>query len=375
MSLDEDIQQQIINCLATSSSESSSEDGLAEVYSESDNDSDNGQCQTCTINNCKTSAEADYWKAIVEMNGLDVGSPSINVLTDTQKSLLDLAENIKDPEIKLKFLEICYKNQKTEDNLPIDQYSMRKVMKRIKNVSTADKPTTTLDLKNEINILKSEIKQLQNTNTIIFHDLKSIKQQLNNKQDNHVESSKTESTDKPESSEQYLMLMNQVVFQKWYIRITLVIKPDFIIKDAIALVDSGADMNCIQEGLIPTKYFQKTTQSLTSASGKTMNIKYKIPEALICNQGLCLPTSFVLICNMNQSIILGTPFLCLLMPISKIDTLGIHTTLNNRHIVFEFITEPYTKELNQVKHMIYSKEKQINFIQKEIKFLSTEQRI
>ncbi|HEX7870685.1 MAG TPA: hypothetical protein VF455_11300 [Chryseobacterium sp.] len=83
------------------------------------------------------------------------------------------------------------------------------------------------------------------------------------------------------------MLMNQVVFQKWYIRITLIIKSDFIIKDAIALVDSGADMNCIQEGLIPTKYFQKTTQSLTSASGNTMNIKYKIPEALICNQGLC----------------------------------------------------------------------------------------
>ncbi|HEX8017342.1 MAG TPA: reverse transcriptase family protein [Flavobacterium sp.] len=79
--------------------------------------------------------------------------------------------------------------------------------------------------------------------------------------------------------------------------------------------------------------------------------------------------------NMNQSIILGTPFRCLLMPISKIDTLGIHTTLNNRHIVFEFITEPYTKELNQVKHMIYSKEKQINFIQKEIKFLSADQRI
>ncbi|HEX7870684.1 MAG TPA: C2HC-type zinc finger protein, partial [Chryseobacterium sp.] len=110
MSLDEDIQQQIINCLATSSSESCSEDGLAKFYSESDNDSDNEQCQTCIINNRNTSAEADYWKAIVEMNGLDVGSPSINVLTDTQKSLLDFADNIKEPEIKLKFLEICYKN-------------------------------------------------------------------------------------------------------------------------------------------------------------------------------------------------------------------------------------------------------------------------
>ena len=86
------------------------------------------------------------------------------------------------------------------------------------------------------------------------------------------------------------------------------IKPDFIIKDAIALVDSGADMNCIQEGLILTKYFHKTMQSLTSASGNTLYIQYKLPEVLICNQGLYLPTSFVLIKNMSQAIILGNSF-------------------------------------------------------------------
>ena len=74
-------------------------------------------------------------------------------------------------------------------------------------------------------------------------------------------------------------------------------KLEFIIKVAIALVDSGAYMNCIQEGLIPTKYFQKTTQSFTSASGNSLYIRYKLPEVLICNQGLCLPTSFVLIKN------------------------------------------------------------------------------
>ena len=139
--------------------------------------------------------------------------------------------------------------------------------------------------------------------------------------------------------------MNEVTFQKWYIRITFIIKPDFIIKDVVTLVDSGADMNCIQEGLIPTKYFQKTTQSLTSASGNSLYIRYKLPKVLICNQGLCLPTSFVLIKNMSQAIIFGTPFLCLLMPITKIDSIGIHTTLNFQHIIFEFITEPYTKEL------------------------------
>ena len=79
------------------------------------------------------------------------------------------------------------------------------------------------------------------------------------------------------------MLGIQVTFHKWYMRITFVIQLDFIIKDVVALVDSGADMNCIHEELIPTRYFQKTTQSLTSASGNSMHIKYKIPEALIYN--------------------------------------------------------------------------------------------
>ena len=140
------------------------------------------------------------------------------------------------------------------------------------------------------------------------------------------------------------------------------IKPNFIIKDDIALVDSGADMNCIQEGLIPTKYFHKTTQSLTSASCNSLYIQYKLPIVLICNQGLCLPTSFVLIKNMSQALILGTPILCLLMPISKIDFIGIHTTLNNQPIIFEFIIEPYTKELDQIKDQVNFREKQTNFL-------------
>ena len=30
----------------------------------------------------------------------------------------------------------------------------------------------------------------------------------------------------------------------------------------IALVDSGADMNCIQEGIIPTLYYEKIDEQL-----------------------------------------------------------------------------------------------------------------
>ena len=33
------------------------------------------------------------------------------------------------------------------------------------------------------------------------------------------------------------------------------------------MIDSGADMNCIQEGLISSKYFEKSTERLVSANG------------------------------------------------------------------------------------------------------------
>ena len=37
------------------------------------------------------------------------------------------------------------------------------------------------------------------------------------------------------------------------------------------MIDSDADMNCIQEGLIPSKYFEKSTERLVSANGSQMN--------------------------------------------------------------------------------------------------------
>ena len=42
------------------------------------------------------------------------------------------------------------------------------------------------------------------------------------------------------------------------------------------MIDSGADMNCIQEGLIPSKYFEKSIERLVSANGSQMKIKYEL---------------------------------------------------------------------------------------------------
>ena len=45
------------------------------------------------------------------------------------------------------------------------------------------------------------------------------------------------------------------------------------------MIDSGADMNRIQEGLIPSKYFEKSTERLASTNGSQMKIKYQLNNA------------------------------------------------------------------------------------------------
>ena len=57
------------------------------------------------------------------------------------------------------------------------------------------------------------------------------------------------------------MLNDRVIFQKWHTEITLVINKEFSLTE-IALVDLGADKNCIQEGLISLKYNKKLSERL-----------------------------------------------------------------------------------------------------------------
>ena len=40
----------------------------------------------------------------------------------------------------------------------------------------------------------------------------------------------------------------------------------------IALIDSGANMNYIQEGLITLKYYEKSSERLTQANGENLII-------------------------------------------------------------------------------------------------------
>ena len=79
----------------------------------------------------------------------------------------------------------------------------------------------------------------------------------------------------------FLQTISRINFQKWHSKVRIVISKDFQF-EVVALIDSGADLNCIQEGIIPSKYFWKTKERLTSASGGKMQIEFKIPKAHVC---------------------------------------------------------------------------------------------
>ena len=65
--------------------------------------------------------------------------------------------------------------------------------------------------------------------------------------------------------EQFRHTISEVTIQKWYSIVKIVVN-DFS-TNAIALIDSGTDQNCIREGIIPTKYCETTKEQLCGANG------------------------------------------------------------------------------------------------------------
>ena len=108
----------------------------------------------------------------------------------------------------------------------------------------------------------------------------------------------------------------------------------------VALIDSGVDRNCIQEGLIPLKYYEKSFERLTQANGEKLIINYKVPNVHICNDGICFETVFILIKDLSSKIILRNPFMALLYPLLMTDE-GIKINV----LVFRFTSPLIPKEI------------------------------
>jgi hypothetical protein len=84
------------------------------------------------------------------------------------------------------------------------------------------------------NSVKTETQQtdktLQNDSEIKIEEIQDNNKAKQNSKDNNL----------------FINLIDKIIFQKWCVEVTLIINDEFQIT-TVALIDSGADMNCIQE--------------------------------------------------------------------------------------------------------------------------------
>ena len=179
---------------------------------------------------------------------------------------------------------------------------------------------TIQDLQLEINSIKQEIREIR-TNSQIAHE--QISQEIsilkleNNKQiqipssseveDKLPEEDEIEFLPKSNSNDLFINLIERVIFQKWYTKVQIVVNKKYYFT-IVALLDSGANSNCIQEELIPVKYYERTTKGLSQASGTSLSIDFGLPNAHVHRDCIFIQAAFVLVKNITNKVILGNPF-------------------------------------------------------------------
>ena len=147
---------------------------------------------------------------------------------------------------------------------------------------------------------------------------------------------------------------------KWFTKVKIVVSPYYHFT-IIAMIDSGADMNCIEEGLIPSKYFEKSTERLVSANGSQMKIKYELNNAHVCHNNVCFKIPSVLVKNLTNKVILGLPFINVLYPF-LVEHDGITTDPFGQKVKFKFAS----KTEIDIDNLTYEKDSPINALIQEI---------
>ena len=221
-----------------------------------------------------------------------------------------------------------------------------------------------LDLKNEFKNIKNDNHNIKQELIMLKIDKNLDHQQIDNEQDEHK--------DGDESSQQALLSEKGIVdhFQlspvhklippKWFTKVKIFVSPDYHFT-VIAMIDSGADMNCIQEGLIPSKYFEKSTKRLVSANGSQMKIKYELNNAHICHNNVNFKIPSVRVKNLTDKVILGLPFINALYPF-LVEHDGITTDPFGQKVKFKFAS----KTEIDIANLSYEKDSPMNALIQEI---------
>ena len=152
---------------------------------------------------------------------------------------------------------------------------------------------------------------------------------------------------------------------KWFTKAKIVVSHDYHF-NVIAMIDSGVDMNCIQEGLIPSKYFEKSTERLVSANGSQMKIKYELNNAHVCHDNVCFKIPSILVKNMTDKVILGLPFINALYHF-LVEHDGITTNPFGQKVKFKFASKCEI-DTDYASNLIHAKVKHLNFLKQEVRY-------
>ena len=280
------------------------------------------------------------------------------------------------------------KKETNDTKIPKPTISLSETLERFNKLKP--KKVNLEDLQNEVSQIKKEIQQLKSENDKLQDRVSDLELDKKLKLINNNSDSSSEEDDKPESSNQkliksddeirYCNLLNKIIPVKWHTNVKIIIENYEI--EVIVLVDTGADLNFIQEGLIPTKYFEKSTERLNSTNGSKMKIKYEINNAHVCKDKVCFKTSFVLVKNLNDKVILRLPFIHLLYPFTTEED-GITIAPFGQPVKFNFINKIEQNTTNILKEnlisqsicLIKNKEKQLKFLKDEVHFQRVEEQL
>jgi hypothetical protein len=156
-----------------------------------------------------------------------------------------------------------------------------------------------------------------------------------------------------------ICLINKINPPRWYTKVHVVINKDYAF-DVVAMIDTGADLNCIQEGLIPSKYFEKSMEKVSSANSEKMLMNFELNNVHVCQHNICFHTPCVLLKNMTEKIILGIPFIAMHYPfIAELD--GVSTVVMGVPIKFQFASK-FEIDMSRM-NLISAKVNHLNFLQ------------
>ena len=102
-----------------------------------------------------------------------------------------------------------------------------------------------------------------------------------------------------------------IQYQKYHVEIIIEIEGEIFFLNA--LLDTGSDMNLLNQNRIPCKYWLPSKYYAVGLGNVSTDISFEIPKALIWFEQFSLGMKFFLV-DLPVDCVLGTPFLAVVEP-------------------------------------------------------------